>query len=103
VSIVIMISVLVISTAGPQNGPKWSASSPLGMKVFFTLSGAEGLDSASLHSPLGTPGDGWQPQAWSTAWRGFKLVDGRKSAIVTSLPLLKNAFEYRHVILSFEI
>ena len=32
---------------------KRSASSPLGMKVFFTLSEAEGLDSAALRSPLG--------------------------------------------------
>jgi len=35
--------------------------------------------------------------------RGFRLVDGRKSAIVISLQLLKNGFEYRHVILSFDI
>ena len=44
---------------------KRSASSPLrrkascgGMKVFFTLSEAEGLDSAALCSPLGTPDGG---------------------------------------------
>jgi len=45
-----MICALVISIVGPQSGLKWSASSPLGMKVVFTLSGAEGLDSASLRS-----------------------------------------------------
>jgi hypothetical protein len=28
------------------------------MKVFFTLSGAEGIDSASLRSPYGTPDGG---------------------------------------------
>jgi len=43
-----MICALVISTVGPQSGPKWSASSPLGMKVVFTLSEDEGLDSAAL-------------------------------------------------------
>ncbi len=40
---------------------KRSASSPLGMKVVFTLSGDEGLDSAALHSPLGTPNGGDDP------------------------------------------
>jgi len=48
----IKMCTFVISTEGPQSGPKWSASSPLGMKVVFTLSEAEGLDSASLRSPL---------------------------------------------------
>ena len=45
-----MICTLVISTEGPQSGPELSASSPLGMKVVFTLSEVEGLDSASLRS-----------------------------------------------------
>ena len=45
-----MICALIISTVEPQSGPKWSASSPLGMKFVFTLSEAEGLDSASLRS-----------------------------------------------------
>jgi len=44
-----------LETVGPQSGPKWSASSSLGMKALFTLSGAEGIDSAPLRSTLGVP------------------------------------------------
>ena len=46
-----VICAFVIPTEGPQGGTKRSASSSLGMKAFFTLSGAEGLDSASWSLP----------------------------------------------------